>query len=255
MNETIDINQKKQLLTVQNLNLTRGTFQLKDISFSVNPEEILAIIGKTGSGKTLLLESIAGFQKPDSGKILLREHSLEDYSLQERKLGYLYQEYCLFPHMTARENIAYGLKMQKRPKKEIAEHVEKLAEELEITSILDQYPDTLSGGEQQRVALARALSIEPELLLLDEPFSSLDPVTKQKLYGLIKKINTRHACTIVFVTHDFYEAQNLANRTGILINGCLRGIVDSDKLFTSNWDDDVNYFLGKRAHHDKKRIV
>ena len=93
MNETIDINPKKQLLTVQNLNLTRGTFRLKDISFSVNSDEILAIIGKTGSGKTLLLESIAGFQKPDSGKILLREQSLEDYSLQERKLGYLYQEY------------------------------------------------------------------------------------------------------------------------------------------------------------------
>ena len=255
MNETIDINPKKQLLTAQNLNLTRGTFQLKDISFSVYSNEILAIIGKTGSGKTLLLESIAGFQKLDSGKILLREHSLEDYSLQERKLGYLYQEYCLFPHMTARENIAYGLKMQKRPKKEITKRVEALAEELEITSILNQYPDTLSGGEQQRVALARALSIEPELLLLDEPFSSLDPVTKQKLYRLIKKINTQHACTIVFVTHDFYEAQNLSDRTGVLINGCLRGIVDSDKLFTSNWDEDVNYFLGKREHHDQKRIV
>ena len=255
MNETININPNRQLLTVQNLNLTRGTFRLKDISFSVNSEEILAIIGKTGSGKTLLLESIAGFQKPDSGKILLREQSLEDYSLQERKLGYLYQEYCLFPHMTARENIAYGLKMQKLHKKEITERVEKLAEELEITSILDQYPDTLSGGEQQRVALARALSIEPELLLLDEPFSSLDPVTKQKLYGLIKKINTQHACTIVFVTHDFYEAQNLSDRTGVLINGCLRGLVDSDKLFTSNWDEDVNHFLGKREHHDKKRIV
>lgn len=145
--------------------------------------------------------------------------------------------------------------MQKHHKKEITERVEKLAEELEITSILDQYPDTLSGSEQQRVALARALSIEPELLLLDEPFSSLDPVTKQKLYGLIKKINTQHACTIVFVIHDFYEAQNLADRTGVLINGCLRGIVDSDKLFTSNWDEDVNHFLGKREHHDKKRIV
>lgn len=245
MNETIDINPKRQLLTVQNLNLTRGTFQLKDIFFSVYSNEILAIIGKTGSGKTLLLESIAGFQKPDSGKILLREQSLEDYSLQECKLGYLYQEYCLFPHMTARENIAYGLKMQKRPKKEITKRVEALAEELEITSILNQYPDTLSGGEQQRVALARALSIEPELLLLDEPFSSLDPVTKKKLYGLIKEINTQHTCTIVFVTHDFYEAQNLADRTGVLINGRLRGIVDSDKLFTSNWDEEVHYFLGK----------
>ena len=169
---------------------------------------------------------------------MLHDRALETYSLPERKLGYLYQDYCLFPHMTARENIAYGLKMQKRSKKEISERVEKLAQELEITAILGQYPATLSGGEQQRVALARALSIEPEILLLDEPFSSLDPATKQKLYALIKKINRQHACTIVFVTHDFYEAQKLANRTGILIEGRLRGIVDSDKLFTSEWDEE-----------------
>lgn len=245
MNVHIDINSQKELLLVQNLTLTRGNFQLQNVSFSVYCNEILAIIGKTGSGKTLLLESIAGFQNLDSGHILLHERPLDEYSLQERKLGYLYQEYCLFPHMTARENISYGLKMQKRSKKEIAERVEKIAAELEITSILEQYPDTLSGGEQQRVALARALSIEPELLLLDEPFSSLDPVTKQKLYGLIKKINEQHMCTIVFVTHDFSEAQNLADRTGILIHGRLRGIVDSNNLFTSEWDEDVNYFLGK----------
>ena len=245
MDEIIDVNSKSQLLMVQNLNLTRGSFHLQDVSFSVYSNEILAIIGKTGSGKTLLLESIAGFQTLDSGHILLHGKPFENYSLQERRLGYLYQEYCLFPHMTARENISYGLKIQKRPKKEILERVDKIAAELEITAILSQYPATLSGGEQQRVALARALSIEPELLLLDEPFSSLDPVTKQKLYGLIQKINKQHNCTIVFVTHDFYEAQTLADRTGILIDGRLRGIVDSNKLFTSKWDDEVHYFLGK----------
>lgn len=245
MSENIDANSESQLLRVQNLNLTKGSFQLKDVSFCVYPREILAIIGKTGSGKTLLLESIAGFQKPDSGNIFLRQNALEKYSLQERKIGYLYQEYCLFPHMTARDNISYGLKMQKQPRKEISERVEKIADELEITAILEQYPATLSGGEQQRVALARALSIEPELLLLDEPFSSLDPVTKQKLYGLIRKINKQHGCTIIFVTHDFGEAQNLADRTGVLINGCLRGIVKSSNLFTWDWEEDVNYFLGK----------
>ena len=245
MNGNIDAGAKKQLLVVQKLNLTRGNFKLCDVSFSIHANEILAIIGKTGAGKTLLLESIAGFHDLESESILLHDRALETYSLPERKLGYLYQDYCLFPHMTARENIAYGLKMQKRSKKEISERVEKLAQELEITGILGQYPATLSGGEQQRVALARALSIEPEILLLDEPFSSLDPATKQKLYVLIKEINKEHACTIVFVTHDFYEAQKLADRTGILIEGRLRGIVDSDKLFTSEWDEDVNCFLGK----------
>lgn len=236
---------KKSLLQVEQLHLMRGTFQLQDISLTVYEQEILAIIGKTGAGKTMLLESIAGFQKLEQGQILLQEQPLESYSLGERKLGLLYQDYCLFPHMTARANIAYGLKMQKRPKKEVLKRVEAIAEELEITSILDQYPVTLSGGEQQRVALARALVIEPQLLLLDEPFSSLDPVTKKRLYGLIKKIHTQHLCTIVFVTHDFQEAEQLADRIGVLMDGRLRGIVKSTQLFTADWDEDVKYFLGK----------
>lgn len=245
MYENTDRKSGNILLSVDHLNLTRGNFQIQDLSFSVYEHEILAIIGKTGAGKTLLLESIAGFQKLESGQIFLHGDPMENRSLQERKIGYLYQEYCLFPHMTASENIAYGLKMQKLPKKEILERVESIARELDITSVLRQYPATLSGGEQQRVALARALIIEPELLLLDEPFSSLDPVTKKKLYGLIKNIKEHHECTIVFVTHDFYEATNLADRTGILMNGRLRGIVDSDQLFASDWEDDVKYFLGK----------
>lgn len=245
MCENINIQEKQELLTVEHLNLTRGRFQLQDVSMSIYEHEILAIIGKTGAGKTLLLESIAGFQKLESGQILLRENPLDTYSLGERKFGYLYQEYCLFPHLTARENIAYGLKMQKRPKKEVLERVNMIAGELEITSILDQYPATLSGGEQQRVALARALVIEPQLLLLDEPFSSLDPVTKKRLYGLIKEIHAQHPCTIVFVTHDFQEAQQLADRTGVLMDGRLRGIVESRHLFTADWDAEVTHFLGK----------
>ncbi len=233
------------LLQVKNLKLKRGTFRLNDISFTVKKNEILAIIGKTGSGKTLLLESIAGFHRISGGTVQLHEKNLDEYTLAERRIGYLYQEYCLFPHMTAKENIAYGLRMKKFPKKEILSRVEKMAEELEITSVLDQYPATLSGGEQQRVALARALIIEPELLLLDEPFSALDPVTKQKLYALMHEINHKFSCSIIFVTHNFYEAETFADRVGILIKGTLRGIVDSDKLFETKWDADVASFLGR----------
>ena len=134
----------------------RDVYKRQDISFTMKKNEILAIIGKTGSGKTLLLESIAGFHRISGGTVQLHEKNLDEYTLAERRIGYLYQEYCLFPHMTAKENIAYGLRMKKFPKKEILSRVERMAEELEITSVLDQYPATLSGGEQQRVALARA---------------------------------------------------------------------------------------------------
>ncbi len=245
MSRNIETDRQTFILKVKDLNLKRGTFWLNDISFNMKNNEILAIIGKTGSGKTLLLESIAGFHRIQSGSVQIHEKNLDEYTLQERRIGYLYQEYCLFPHMTAKENIAYGLKMQKYPKKEISLRVEKMAEELEITSVLDQYPATLSGGEQQRVALARAMIIEPELLLLDEPFSALDPVTKQKLYTLMHEINHKFSCSIIFVTHNFYEAETFADRVGILINGRLRGIVDSDKLFETAWDADVASFLGR----------
>ncbi len=234
----------KSLIEVRNLHLHRGNFQLTDVSFSVDSNEIFAIIGKTGSGKTLLLESIAGFHKAEKGHVYLRGRPIENYPLDQRKIGYLYQEYCLFPHMTARNNIAYGLKMKKMNKKEITVRVENIAREFEIESVLEQYPGTLSGGEQQRVALARALITEPDLLLLDEPFSALDPVTKKKMYDMIQKIHKDFSCAIVFVTHDFHEAVTFADRIGVLIDGHLRGITEGRQLFYTEWDREVRQFLG-----------
>lgn len=238
------MNRFEPLIEVRNLYLNRGNFQLTDVSFSVEPNEILAIIGKTGSGKTLLLESIAGFHEAEKGHVYLRGKAIEDYPLAQREIGYLYQEYCLFPHMTARNNIAYGLKMKKVSRKETAARVENIAREFEIESVLEQYPATLSGGEQQRVALARALITEPDLLLLDEPFSALDPVTKKKMYDMIQKIHKDFSCAIVFVTHDFYEAMTFADRIGVLMNGRLRGITEGKQLFYAEWEKDVRQFLG-----------
>lgn len=236
---------REALVEVKDLSLRRGNFLLDGISLTVYSNEILAIIGKNGSGKTMLLESIAGFQQTKKGEIRFLGKDLSSCPLHQRKIGYLYQDYCLFPHMSARENIAYGLKMKKIHRKEVSVRVEAIARELEIEAILEQYPSTLSGGEQQRVALARALMTEPELLLLDEPFSALDPVTKQKLYGVMRKIHIEYDCAIVFVTHDFREAEIFADRVGVLMDGRLRGIVESDKLFETEWDTDVRRFLGK----------
>lgn len=222
------------ILNVRNVSIRRGNFLLDQIDLTIKEREIVALIGKTGAGKTVLLETIAGFNKPDRGSILY----------QGREIGYLYQDYCLFPHMTAEKNIGYCLKMRGCPRNEIREQVQKMAEQFGITGILNQYPGTLSGGEQQRVALARALMVRPQLLILDEPFSALDPVTKKRLYGMIRQIREQFGCAILFVTHDFQEAQELADRVGVLIGGRLQGIVKSEDLFTADWNEDTRDFLG-----------
>lgn len=233
-----------ELLKVHNLTLRRGNFQLEDVSLSIGEQEIVALIGKTGAGKTVLLETIAGFHRPDRGGVRYQGREISSIPIEARNIGYLYQDYSLFPHMTAENNIGYCLRIRGCPQKEIRESVREMAERFGITGILNQYPGTLSGGEQQRVALARALMMRPQLLILDEPFSALDPVTKRRLYGMIQEIRAQFRCAVLFVTHDFQEAQSLADRVGVLVGGRLQGIVESGALFTANWNEETRDFLG-----------
>lgn len=242
----------KNVLSIDHLYLKRGDFCLEDICLNIEKGEILAILGKTGSGKTLLLETAAGFCEPDGGKVLFHENCLRDIPLHHRNIGYVYQDYCLFPHMTAEENIAYGLRM--RHKKAYQDKIQRIADLFEIADILDQYPGTLSGGEQQRVALARALITEPQMILLDEPFSALDPMTKEKMHKLLLRIRHEFSCAIVFVTHNFHEAEQLADRIGILMNGKLCGIVSKRELYTADWPMEIRQFLGG-ASYDKAGII
>ena len=236
--------QFQPILSFQDLIVHRGDFMLDHVSFDVREDEIFAMIGKTGAGKSVLLEAAAGFFAPENGCVRYNGQIVHQIPLHQRNIGYLYQDYSLFPHMTAEENIGYSLKMKRMPKDRIRRQVVEMAEKFEICSVLDQYPGTLSGGEQQRVALARALMMRPKLLLLDEPFSALDPVTKRSLYRMLQDIRREFGCAILFVTHDFAEAEQLADRIGVLIEGKLRGIVKSGELFSSNWDSDVRRFLG-----------
>ncbi len=231
-------------IEVKNVFLKKGDFKLKDISFEIHAKEIFAVLGKTGAGKTLLLESIAGFYRDMKGSVLLEGRDVLDIPLTERKIGFVYQDYGLFPHMTVKKNISYGLKMQKRPKEEIEENVGRMAEIMSISHILKQFPDTLSGGEKQRTALARSLVLNPKVLLLDEPFSALDPVTKRSMYKELLKINEQFDCAIVFVTHDFTEAQKLARRIGIMDKGCLKAVRNSEELFHYYQNDEINHFIG-----------
>lgn len=230
---------------VEGLRVVRGDFTLTVDSLSIRPREVFAILGETGSGKTVLMEAIAGAFPLDGGRILLNGVDVDEIAVQHRSLGVVYQDYALFPHMTVRENIAYGLRMHGVSSAEVKRRVDRQLELFSITHIADRYPGIISGGESQRTALARALVLEPEILLLDEPFSALDPTTKQRMYAVLRDIHQRFDCTIVLVTHDFNEAVQLADRVGVVLDGRLRTVAEASRLFDAGYDEDVQRFLGR----------
>ncbi len=231
------------MIEIQHFSTTLGQFRLRDIDFKIEKQEIFAILGKTGSGKTVLLEAIAGFHQGQQGSIAIGGRDVREIPPEGRKIGFVYQDYGLFPHLSVLDNIAYGLKMNRVGKKQRQQQATAMAERLGIAHLLGRSPLTLSGGEQQRAALARALVLNPQLLLLDEPFSALDPKTKEQMYALIERIHGEFGCTILFVTHDFTEAQRLAHRVGIMIGGELRAVRSSEALFQHYEDEDICAFL------------
>ena len=231
-------------IDIRSLRVTRGEFTLAVGELSVNAGEIFAILGTTGSGKTVLMESIAGAYPIDEGEILLDGKDVDTLPIQQRHLGILYQDYALFPHMTVRDNIAYGLKRARPRRHDIDERVDEMLELFGIWHLADRYPGVISGGESQRTALARALVLRPEILILDEPFSALDPTTKLAMYDMLREVHASFGCTIVFVTHDFNEAQTLADRVGIILDGQLCCVVNACELFDEAHAPEVKQFLG-----------
>lgn len=231
-------------IDIHGLRVTRGEFTLEVGELSVNEGEIFAVLGTTGSGKTVLMESIAGAFPVSDGSILLDGKNIEALPIQQRHLGILYQDYALFPHMTVRDNIAYGLKRKRPRPHDISEQVAEMLQLFGIEHLADRLPGVISGGESQRAALARALVMRPEILILDEPFSALDPTTKKQMYGMLRSVHARFGCTIVFVTHDFNEAQTLADRVGVILDGKLRCVVEASRLFDDEHAPEVKRFLG-----------
>lgn len=192
-----------------------------DIDFSVG-RELAVLFGPSGSGKTTVLKAIAGIHKPDKGKILVNNQVVyKDHRLfippQRRKVGFVFQEYALFPHMDVLANIRYGIK--KNQQQELNDHVEQLLEGLNITHLTRQFPKELSGGEKQRVALVRALAQKPEILLMDEPFSALDEQTRMNGHKLIERLKKEWNIPMLLVTHDKQEAEKLGDKVIYLLNG------------------------------------
>jgi len=206
------------MLRLKNINKRLGSFALKEINLEIPEGEYFVLLGRSGSGKTQLLELIAGLSSPDSGEIWVNGRNVTRDKIQERKTGLLFQDYAVFPNMTVFGNIAYPLHSKKLSRDLIVRQVNAIAGEMNIKGILDRYPHNLSGGELQRVALARTLVNSPSLLLLDEPMASVDASLKDDIRRNLRQLN-RKGLTIIHVTHDYREAISLAGRVGVIHNG------------------------------------
>ncbi|MFA4646389.1 tungstate ABC transporter ATP-binding protein WtpC [Pyrococcus kukulkanii] len=232
------------MLKVEGVSKDWKEFKLRDVTFDVKEKEHFIILGPSGAGKTVLLEIIAGIIEPDKGKIYLNGEDITDYPPEKRGLAYIPQNYALFPNMTVYDNIAFGLKIRKTPKAEIEKKVREIAEVLGIKHLLHRKPKTLSGGEQQRVAIARALVIEPELILMDEPFANLDVQTRSRLIREMKRWRKELGFTALHVTHSFEEAVSLGDRVGVMLSGRLVQVGEVSEVFSRPKSEEVARFLG-----------
>jgi molybdopterin-binding protein len=233
------------MLRVRNLGKRLGAFAIRDVSFDVGDGEYFVLLGSSGVGKTVLLESLAGLTPPDDGRILWNDEDITRTRIQERRLGLVYQDQALFPHMTVSQNLAYALRARRRSRGFVRMKVHEVAEQVGVTGLLDRYPATLSGGEAQRVALGRALAAEPRCLLLDEPISALDAAARAQMRSLLRVLH-RRGHTILHVTHDYEEALSLASHVGIMENGTITEYGTPHEVFHHPKSEFVARFVGIR---------
>jgi sulfate transport system ATP-binding protein len=225
-----------------------GTGALRGVSLDIRDGELIALLGPSGSGKTTLLRVIAGLEIPNAGKVLFANEDATDLPVQHRRIGFVFQHYALFKHMTVADNIAYGLRVRPRgeqpPRAEIAKRVKDLLDLVQLPGIERRYPAHLSGGQRQRVALARALAVEPRVLLLDEPLGALDAKVRKDLRRWLRELHERTGHTTVFVTHDQDEALELADRVAILNEGRIEQIGTPDEVYDAPASPFVMAFVG-----------
>ncbi len=229
------------MLRLDDISVSAGTFRLKNINLEVHPQDYFVILGPSGAGKSLLLETIVGIRPPDSGNVHLRGNNVTHEQIHIRNISIVYQDSDLFPHLTVYENIAYPLKS--RGRRDIREKVSRAAELTGVADKLDRKPETLSGGEYQRVSIARSIAPDPDIVLLDEPLSSVDTRARKEIEALLRRIN-RSGITIVHVTHDYEEAIAVAKTIGVMEDGSFIHIDSPEEIFRHPKSEFIAHFVG-----------
>jgi sulfate transport system ATP-binding protein len=233
------------VITAQDISKRFGDFEaLHGVSLEIPSGSLTALLGPSGSGKSTLLRVIAGLEVPDSGTVVIDERDATTLPPQKRGIGFVFQHYAAFKHMSVRENVAFGLKVRKRPKAEVDTRVKELLGIVGLAGYADRYPSQLSGGQRQRMALARALAVEPSVLLLDEPFGALDAKVRAELREWLRRLHDEVHVTTVLVTHDQEEAMAIADRIAVLNEGNIEQVGDPRELYENPATPFVMSFLG-----------
>ncbi len=233
-------------IAVENVNKSFGDFQaLKDVSLTVPDGSLTALLGPSGSGKSTLLRLIAGLEEADTGTVLLDGRDVTHMSVQERGIGFVFQHYAAFKHMTVRDNIAFGLAIKKTPRDKIRDRVKELIRLVQLQGMAHRYPSQLSGGQRQRMALARALAPEPKLLLLDEPFGALDARVRKELREWLRSLHDDVGVTTIFVTHDQEEAMEVAEQIVVMNEGAIEQVGTPHELYEEPKTEFVMQFVGE----------
>lgn len=235
-------------IELKNINKSFGDFQAsKDVNFAIEKGKLVGLLGPSGSGKTTILRMLAGLEHQDSGDICINGNVVNDLPSSQRGIGFVFQNYALFPYLTVYDNIAYGLKIQKKDKKFIKQRVTELLDLVGLPGLEKRYPDQLSGGQRQRIALARALAPNPEVLLLDEPFAAIDAKVRSELRLWLRSVVTKLGITSIFVTHDQDEAVEVADEIIITNHGTIEQIGTPAEIYNTPDTPFVAQFIGRSS--------
>ena len=232
-------------IRVEGVSKRYGAFvALDDVSLEVPAGSLTALLGPSGGGKSTLLRVVAGLEQPDAGRVLIGGADATATPARQRGVGFVFQHYAAFKHMTVRDNVGFGLKIRKRPKAEVRERVGELLALVQLDGFAERYPSQLSGGQRQRMALARALAVEPEVLLLDEPFGALDATVRKQLRAWLRRLHDEVEVTTVFVTHDQEEAMEVAEQIVVLNTGRVEQVGTPRDLYERPANEFVMSFIG-----------
>ncbi|MEA2492941.1 MAG: sulfate/thiosulfate transport system ATP-binding protein [Thermoleophilaceae bacterium] len=232
-------------IEARNINKSFGDFMaLNRVSVEVPAGSLTALLGPSGGGKSTLLRIIAGLETPDSGHILVEGRDMTGVAPRDRGIGFVFQHYAAFKHMSVEENVAFGLRIRKRPRAEVTQRVSELLGLVQLGQFAKRYPSELSGGQRQRMALARALAVEPSVLLLDEPFGALDANVREELRAWLRRLHEEMPVTTLFVTHDQEEAMELADQIVVISQGSVEQTGTPTELYDTPANDFVMNFIG-----------